>query len=191
MTDTAGRERLREARTEAGRALLRSALVSDVYATDFLIAIRRIENEAAALAGSSAPAMEPRTTRPRDERIPVDVDEIEMRWAAAWSESDDGIRRAWHEDVAALIDLYRETRRIANRYYEEMVRRTPGSSDPEAVGLDVERLASAMDEAYFTPTLAFLDDHQGFWRPFAETVAAEYARLTKAKPESPAAEETK
>jgi hypothetical protein len=59
---------------------------------------------------------------------PVDLDEIEMRWAGTWSESDDGQVRPWLDDIARLIAECRRTRIIANRYYEEMVRRTPGSA---------------------------------------------------------------
>jgi hypothetical protein len=46
---------------------------------------------------------------------------------------------------------------------------------PPAV--DVERLAKAMDDAYeygpgYIPTLPFVDNYQGFWRPFAALVAS-------------------
>jgi hypothetical protein len=33
----------------------------------------------------------------------VDLDEIEMRWAGTWSESDDGEVRPWLDDIARLI----------------------------------------------------------------------------------------
>ena len=63
----------------------------------------------------------------RGELAPIDLDGIEMRWASQWNESDDGEVRAWRDDVAALIDEVRHLRAVSNRYFEEMVRRTPGS----------------------------------------------------------------
>jgi hypothetical protein len=47
----------------------------------------------------------------RGELPPLDVDDIEGRWAGQWSESDDGQKRAWRDDVARLIDEVRRLRR--------------------------------------------------------------------------------
>lgn len=59
-----------------------------------------------------------------------------MRWASQWNQSDDGEVRAWRDDVAALIDEVRRLRRVSNGYFEEMVRRTPGSPAVPPEGLD-------------------------------------------------------
>jgi hypothetical protein len=66
-----------------------------------------------------------------------------------------------------------------------------GSSDPEAVGLDVERLARAMARCAEVGPPAHInpDDAEEHWPSYvaeAEEYAREYAALTEAKPESPA-----
>jgi hypothetical protein len=64
-------------------------------------------------------------------------------------------------------------------------------SDPEAVGLDVERLARAMARCAEVGPPAHInpDDAEEHWPSYvaeAEEYAREYAALTEAKPESPA-----
>ncbi len=49
-------------------------------------------------------------THLRGDLPPIDLDDIEMRWASQWGESDDGQRRAWRDDIARLIDEVRSLR---------------------------------------------------------------------------------
>jgi hypothetical protein len=72
-----------------------------------------------------------RPTHIRDEPLPIDLDGIETRFWSEWNESDDGQKRAWRDDVAALIGEVHRLNHVSNRYFEEMVRRTPGSPAPE------------------------------------------------------------
>ena len=60
----------------------------------------------------------------RGEIVPIEIDEIEMRWASQWNESDDGEVRAWRADVAALIDEVRRLNFVSNAYFEAMVKRS-------------------------------------------------------------------
>jgi hypothetical protein len=63
----------------------------------------------------------------------IDLDGIEMRWASEWNESDDGQKRAWRDDMAALITEVHRLRRVSNGYFHEMVRRGESAPDtPEA-----------------------------------------------------------
>lgn len=48
----------------------------------------------------------------RPEFQPIDLDEIEMRWASQWNAIDDGEVRAWRADVARLIDEIRSRQMI-------------------------------------------------------------------------------
>src|SRR5690348_5823136 len=132
---------------------------------------------------------------------PIDIDEIEMRWASQWNESDDGEVRAWRADVARLIDEVRMLRdRLGPDTCPAMGDYGP-NGEPIRCGYPVsppdgpmhrhsfadlltpsQPVPSGLDEARLAEALRFGVAWTGVpqpdeWPAVASKVAAEYARL--------------
>jgi hypothetical protein len=212
---TAGRERLREPRTEAGKRLLaREEYNARSFTLIMAEDIIAIEEEAAALAHDRPSGSDEWL---RDLRAAVELMDTKV---TPYGEREDGTTSAyivadstWHRVVAIARGATSENARAALsgssdpeavvlpddmvcacldetgerkvRLYERCQRCGAFmASDPEAVGLDVERLQAAILEVGDVAEYKL-----GWSREYAERIAAEYARLTEAKPETPAPEE--